>query len=355
VRRCAFRTTPRRPNRHFWAPLDGHLATSSVIPWRCRHCGRTYPETMRRRAIALLVTAVAGVSLVACGGGGKPMTRGSTSARSLSVPLIEFHRGNAVSVFVGLTFAGHLYYFLVDTGAERTIIDAPVARRLGLRAHGSPREFAPLGCRVRGQPVLLRDWRLGDTPLPAITAFSHKLLTPPSFSRLPFGGLLGSDVLSRFKTVTIDFTHRRLTLRSKPPTSGRAVPIAILRRAGSVLATTQVDLDNHSAQFVVDTGAETSLIDSAAAAQLRLAPAGPSENGEGAVCRVAVTPVFVRRWSVADLRIPRAVIGRVPVVVGENYLNRRIAGIVGTSTLARRGTLTIDFPHSRMTLGGTKS
>lgn len=43
-----------------------------------------------------------------------------------------------------------------------------------------------------------------------------------------------------------------------------------------------------------------------------------------------------------------AVEQRVP----KKYLNGRITGIVGTSTLARRGTLTIDFAHSRMVLGG---
>jgi predicted aspartyl protease len=307
---------------------------------------------MRRRAIALLVTAVAGVSLAGCGGGGTPTPQGSTSVGSVSVPLIEYHQGNAVSAFVGLTLAGHLYYFLVDTGAERTIIDAPVARKLGLRDDGSPREFAPLGCRVRGQPVSLRNWRLSGVPLPAITAFTHKLLTPRAFSRLPFGGLLGSDLLSRFGTVTIDFAHRRLTLKGRAPAGGRTVPITVLRRAGSVLATTQVGLDNRSARFVIDTGSEVSVIDATAAARLRLAPAGPPENGAGAVCRVAVTPVFVRHWSMAGLRVPRAVIGRVSVVVPKKYLNGRIAGIVGTSTLARRGTLTIDFAHSRMVLGG---
>jgi predicted aspartyl protease len=273
---------------------------------------------------------------------------------SVSVPLIEYHQGNSVSAFVGLMVRGHLYYFLVDTGAERTIIDAPVAKKLGLRDDGAPREFAPLGCRVRGQPVSVRNWRLRDVPLPVITAFTHKLLRPPGISRLPFGGLLGSDVLSRFGTVTIDFTHRRHMLRGKAPTGGRATPITVVRQAGSVLATTQVGLDSHSARFVIDTGADTSIIDSTAAARLGLAPAGPRQSGAGAVCRVAVTPVLVRQWSIAGLRVPEAVIARVPVVVPKKYLNARIDGIVGTSTLARRGTLTIDFAHSQLVLGGTR-
>jgi hypothetical protein len=68
---------------------------------------------------------------------------------------------------------------------------------------------------------------------------------------------------------------------------------------------------------------------------------------------VAVTPVLVRQWSIAGLRVSKAVIARVPGVIPKKYLSERIAGIVGTSTLGRRGTLTIDFAHSRMVLGAT--
>ncbi len=133
---------------------------------------------MRRRAVALLVTGVAGVVLVGCGGGGVRTVQASPSRNSLSVPLIGHRDHNAVAAFVGVTLAGHLYYLLVDTGAASTIIDTRVARKLGLRDKGSPREFASLGCKVLAQPVALLRWRLGDVTLPATTVFTQRLLTP---------------------------------------------------------------------------------------------------------------------------------------------------------------------------------
>ena len=38
-------------------------------------------------------------------------------------------------------------------------------------------------------------------------------------------------------------------------------------------------------------------------------------------------------------------------VVAESYLKHGIVGIVGTATLGRLGTLTIDFTRARMSLG----
>jgi hypothetical protein len=185
--------------------------------------------------------------------------------------------------------------------------------------------------------------------LPPITAFRVRLLTPHGLSGLPFGGLLGSDFLSRFGTVTIDFTHRRLVLGEQAPSGGRVLGIDVLRRAGGVSATTQVDLDKRKAQFVIDSGATISVIDSSLAAQLGLTPIGPAITATGAVCHAAVTPVAVRAWSIAGFRLSPSVIGRVPVVLPDPA----IMGVLGTSTLARRGKLTIDFRQSRMILGGT--
>jgi predicted aspartyl protease len=260
-----------------------------------------------------------------------------------------------VTALVRLTLESHPYYFIVDTGAARTIIDAQVARRLGLRDDGSPREFWTVGCEVSAQPVALPSWRLGDASFSTATVFTQRLLIPRALSRFPVAGLLGSDFLSRSGTVTIDLTHRRLILgrSTRADTAGHAVPIKLLRLAGGTLATTQVEFDHHRAGFLLDTGAVISVIDSNAAARLRLRAVGPRMSITGAACRSTATPVLVHGWSIAALHLPPAVIGRVTEVLPERVLREGVVGIVGMATLARFGALTIDYSHARMILGGT--
>ncbi|MGO9974200.1 MAG: retroviral-like aspartic protease family protein [Solirubrobacteraceae bacterium] len=176
---------------------------------------------------------------------------------------------------------------------------------------------------------------------------------PRAFSRVPLAGLLGSDFLSRSGRVTIDLTQRQLILGASTRTGagGHAIPIKILRLAGGTLATTQVELDHHQVRFIIDTGAAISLIDSSAAARLRLQAVGPRTSIAGAVCRSTATPVLVHGWSIAVLHLPQAVIGRAAEVLRERVLREGIVGIVGMATLARFGALTIDYSHARMILG----
>jgi hypothetical protein len=57
--------------------------------------------------------------------------------------------------------------------------------------------------------------------LPATTVFSAKtLLAGARLNDVPIGGLLGSDVLSRFGTVTLDFAGKRLILGGNAPNGG---------------------------------------------------------------------------------------------------------------------------------------
>lgn len=84
-----------------------------------------------------------------------------------------------------------------------------------LRRNGSQcgRANGATGCPTTVTPVRIQAWRAGDVPLPTTTALS----SPSSVISTPQGtatvaGLIGSDVLARFGSATIDFTHRRLVL-----------------------------------------------------------------------------------------------------------------------------------------------
>jgi Aspartyl protease len=309
-----------------------------------------YAHPMRPGRV--LATATVLIATAACGSAARP-AGSAHGAGSVYVPIVLSGSPPTIKPLVRVTLRGRPYYLIVDTGAARTIIDRPVANALGLPAHGSPYTFSTFGCDVSAQPVSLAGMHLGSTALPTITVFSERLLIPRGFSGVPIGGLLGSDILSRFGVVTISFTRRRLILRAKAPTGGRTVPVTALRPIGGVLETTWVDFDDHRARFLVDTAAPISLIDWAAPAGRDLKPAGPATSVAGAACRSAMTPVRVGDWRIAGLHLRGAIVGRAHRVLPATLVREGIIGIAGASTLTRFGALTIDYARSSMTLGGT--
>jgi predicted aspartyl protease len=352
TRRALDKAPRRRSERRRRRASLEHRGPDRPVPAPV-HLNQTYSGLMGRGWTVGLWVALGALALAGCGGRARRVQHARSSA-VLTARLRIYGTAPEAVALANLTLMGHHYVFVVDTGAARTVIRAPVAHTLGLRDDGPPQEFFPLGCRVSSQPVALSNWRLGNTSLRPIAAITQPLLAAYSFRHAQFGGLLGSDSLSRFGTATIDFTDRRLTLGGNPPTGGRAVPITVLRHAGAVLATTQVTVDNHRLRFLVDTGSASSLIDSAVADRLGLRTAGHSGTIAGAVCRRNATPIWVHRWSFAGLHRRNVTITRIRDLLPEGYVKHGIVGVLGTATLARLGTVTIDFTRSDMILGQSK-
>ncbi len=67
-------------------------------------------------------------------------------------------------------------------------------------------------------PVRVKQWRVGDVPLPA--GILVVLDMPRESRKFQLQGLLGSDVLSRFHAIEVDYKGKVLTLH--PDHSGLA-------------------------------------------------------------------------------------------------------------------------------------
>lgn len=161
--------------------------------------------------------------------------------------------------------------FLFDTGAERSIITAAAAARLGVDVHYEyARQMRSLGTAVSGGDAWLRSFDPGGI---ALTNF-RILVGPvslPSVEGKPIDGLLGADFLSDYE-VDLDLAHRRIILYSQPH-CGIAVP------AWSSAYTTieanrslhdrlffPVRLDGHALAALIDTGAQLTTLDAESAA-----------------------------------------------------------------------------------------
>jgi hypothetical protein len=116
---------------------------------------------------------------------------------------------------VSLVINGSPANFLFDTGAERTILTAPAARRLGVVPHYEyARRMRSIGGAVAGGDARLRTLDLGGRMLSDVRVLVGSV-SLPMLGEKPIDGLLGADFLSDFE-VDLDLARRRVILYQAP-------------------------------------------------------------------------------------------------------------------------------------------
>jgi hypothetical protein len=148
------------------------------------------------------------VLLAGCGGHGSTAPTGQ-----LDVPIKVLRHGKQVIALVPVRIDGHgPYTFALDTGASQSLVDSSVAKQLRVQKTGTHR-VAGVTSVSKVQTIEVSHWSVGKVQLPATTVVE---------ANLPFGnadggvqGLLGSDMLSQFDVVTIDYAHGVLRLHHR--------------------------------------------------------------------------------------------------------------------------------------------
>jgi hypothetical protein len=121
-----------------------------------------------------------------------------------------------VLVLVPITISGHgPYDFVLDTGASVSLIDQALAARLGLAATGTNHPVSGIGGTVQVPFVSVSHWQMGRLALPAAQLGSGPL--PGDQRDQPARGLLGSDILSQFGTITVNYDDSTLTVAHALP------------------------------------------------------------------------------------------------------------------------------------------
>ena len=159
---------------------------------------------------AVRLTLLAAVLLTAgCGG-----SRASAPGRSFDVAIKVLKHGKQVIALVPVTINGRgPYTFALDTGASQSLVDSSVAKHLQVERTGGTHSVAGITNVTKVHTIVVEHWRVGKVELPATTIVE---------ANLPFGnaaggvqGLLGSDMLSEFDVVTIDYAHQVLRLHHR--------------------------------------------------------------------------------------------------------------------------------------------
>src|SRR5579863_2435344 len=136
---------------------------------------------------------------------------GGGAASGAAPAQIERGGQGAVIVIVKITIQGHgPYDFALDTGASESLVDRSVARSVGLVIAGPQQQVSGIGGSETVTPVKVSQWSLGTITLPSETIASAPLTSFGASSGVV--GLLGSDVLSQFGSVTINYSAGSITV-----------------------------------------------------------------------------------------------------------------------------------------------
>ncbi|MGH7110013.1 MAG: aspartyl protease family protein [Stellaceae bacterium] len=218
----------------------------------------------------------------------------------------------AVQMFHGLplvtaTVNGAAAPLILDTGAEETVLTAAAAARLGLKGHYAyPHSLRSVSGGVATGQARIESLSVGDSAVRNFFVLVGSLTLPSAAGAQP-AGLLGGDFLSHFD-VDLDLAEGRLALY--PPGCGPARPP--WRSAYTTIpANLSIDdrlffpvaLDGHKLFAFIDTGAQVSTIDTAAAARLGLSKAEISGDPAARLRGVSAAPMEAHAHRFAWLRI----------------------------------------------------
>jgi predicted aspartyl protease len=159
------------------------------------------------RRLILLAALVGSLLLVAFTGWGVASVGGAHQAQAtIPIVILKARDGERLAV-ARVVVHGRAFAFVIDTGSSKTLVDVALARQLHLKTVGKPITVTGVGCSETASKVRLNRWSIGGQALPSIVATSSVIAGANGHAF----GLLGSDVLSRFGTIAIDYAHGELT------------------------------------------------------------------------------------------------------------------------------------------------
>ncbi len=305
----------------------------------------------------------------AAGCGGATALGGGAERIPITVSTVAGQVSEMVNVCLG---GSGPYPFVLDSGAGESIIDRHLAAQLHLAHDGSSTEFAGVGCIGTAQPVGVTSWSVAGVPL---APESMAAATLPDFGGAgePVG-LLGSDVLSRFGAVRLDFKAQTLTFgdpegpakQGDPPDVrgptgpapsaaltqgevGTTVPLTVVFTLGDISLNVRSRFGQRTPHsFVIDTGASQSVVAKSLATRAHLASTNLAQR-QPTVCSTITAPlVHSGAWSIPGVHLHAQLLGVVDFgPIGANG----IFGLIGSDQLKRFGWVIFDYSGGRLVLG----
>ena len=235
--------------------------------------------------------------------------------------------------------------FVVDTGAERTVVARELAGVLGLASGGDVRVLTMTGTSTVGTTLV---------PALSVSTITQRTIRAPALEARNMGalGMLGIDVLQGHM-VRIDFDHRQMTLRPSTKRRGTARHasdeiVVTARSLYGQLIVTDARWRNVRIAVVIDTGSPVSIGNAA----LRTA-IGTRARAVGPIAVIAATgdELVADGYVANDVSIGGVAFSNVPIAFAEVAPFRRFglegkpAMMMGMDLLRLFRVVQIDFPN----------
>jgi hypothetical protein len=125
--------------------------------------------------------------------------------------VVKAHNGATLALAPVFIRGKGPFVFAVDTGASQSVVDSSLIMRLHLQ-QGHSETVTGVSCTSKVREVKVQHWSVGRVDLPAHTITSTNL---PGKGSSGLQGLLGSDILSQFGAITLDYKHQMLVLHAR--------------------------------------------------------------------------------------------------------------------------------------------
>lgn len=253
--------------------------------------------------------------------------------------------------------------FVIDTGAERTVIASEIAAQLALPP-GPVQLVHGVTAAVRTPSVFIDRMVVGGRTVNDLVA--------PTFARAALGadGLIGLDVLSGFE-LRIDLRRRTVGLRPaqegvlliNPTNRLTGTRLGRVRqgragRFGQLLLTT--DVEQVRLDGFIDSGAQYSIGNRALLRALGPRPPAPPLATDPRVYGVAGAPLDAVAHEVDNIRIAGRRLGPTRMLFSDLHifealgLQDRPALLIGADILSRFGSIALNFGRSEILLGSPR-
>ncbi|WP_157215979.1 retropepsin-like aspartic protease [Flavisphingomonas formosensis] len=253
---------------------------------------------------------------------------------------------NRITVPVSIDGKGP-YHFVVDTGADRTVISRELAGALALKP-GGPVTMLSMGGVDQVPTAIVPGLQLSADRMEDIRA---PMLAE---SDLSAQGLLGIDSLAA-KRVVMDFRARQMTIVDADQPEVRATDEIVVRarRRFGQLILVDADVDGESVAVIIDTGSQTTIGNAALRSRLS------RSNAIGSLQRINLISVMGREipavyTQVQHVRVGGITVNNMPIAFADAKpfhalgLTGRPALLLGMDVLRTFDRVSVDFANKRV-------